>query len=53
MSSTEMNENSNGEVKTEVKPNEYVSALVKEKYTLDTSIHPTLMKLVDDGWFYF
>lgn len=49
MSSIEMNDNANGEMSSESKPNEYVSALVKEKYSLDASSHINTMKLIDDG----
>lgn len=49
MSSTEMNDAANGEMSSESKPNEYVSALVKEKYALDTSTHLNTMKLIDEG----
>jgi len=49
MSSTEINDNANGDVPTETKPNEYVAALVKEKYALDASTHLNTMKLIDDG----
>jgi hypothetical protein len=44
-----MNDNANGEMPSESKPNEYVSALVKEKYALDASSHINTMKLIDDG----
>lgn len=46
-----MNENANGEMSSESKPSEYVSALVKEKYTLDASTHLNTMKLIDEGKF--
>lgn len=49
MSSTEMNDSANGDISLESKPNEYVSALVKEKYALDASTHSNTMKLIDDG----
>lgn len=49
MSSTEMNDGANGEMSSESKPNEYVSALVKEKYALDASTHLNTMKLIDEG----
>ncbi|CAH1711788.1 KH domain-containing, RNA-binding, signal transduction-associated protein 2 [Aphis gossypii] len=48
MSSTEMNDGANGEMSSESKPNEYVSALVKEKYALDASTHLNTMKLIDE-----
>jgi len=49
MSSTEMNDGANGDMSSEPKPNEYVSALVKEKYALDSATHLNTMKLIDEG----
>lgn len=49
MSSNEVNDNANGDVSSETKPNEYVASLVKEKYALDASTHQNTMKLIDDG----
>ncbi|XP_050420640.1 KH domain-containing, RNA-binding, signal transduction-associated protein 2-like [Adelges cooleyi] len=48
MSSNDMNDSANGDLTSEPKPNEYVSALVKEKYALDVESHPNAMKLIDN-----
>lgn len=46
-------ENDNGAVESESKPlNDYVTSLVKEKYSLDASIHFNSIKLIDQGLYY-
>lgn len=46
-------ENDNGAVESESKPlNDYVTSLVKEKYSLDASIHLNSIKLIDQGLYY-